>query len=267
MSELFWLLLTQHYEFSMLTELTSSQVCLQQESKESQFVASWKAAKHIEIFVWSCGRGICGTERGLEDAVRKGSLGLHKNRLQDIPTNTGYKARLWQSQRFIIFPLPLQKRCLCISIDSSKDRIMKQTGETKLHTYCKCPLHNPIGLDRHILFSRWLDLMVECHQVSGKQDCGFQLLKTPVYCRCLWMALWEYSWNWYSHALWPSYILCPHEVNNQACLHNSENKGKKRRKSSSSDSTREKVITNTSENGHQSRIFSSSFYYFKCFKQ
>lgn len=183
---------------------------------------------------------------GLEDAVRKGSLGLHKNRLQDFPTNTGYKARLWQSQRFIVFPLPLQKRCLCISTDSSNDRIMKPTGETKLRTYCKCPLHNPIGLDRHILFSRWVDLMVECHQVSGKQDCGFQLIKNP----SLLQMPSDGSVGVFLELILPCTLTILHTLptwSKQPSLPSQQWKQRKKgRKPSSSDSTREKVTTNAS---------------------
>lgn len=156
---------------------------------------------------------------GLEDAMRKGLLGLQRKRLEDFrPKNT---CQVWLWQRVIIFPFSAAADVSALHLyqqQQQQRRPWSQLGETKLHAYCKCSFDKPVWLYTHILFSRrrWISWWNATKSV-GSRTAGFSSQKIPVCCGRLCTGLWEFCWRWYSSAFWQRYILCPHQVNNQAC--------------------------------------------------
>jgi len=119
---------------------------------------------------------------GLEDALRKGLLALQKKKLGDF-----------------------------------RPKIFAR--ETKLRAYRKCSFDKPVWLHTHIVFSRrWWISWWNATKSVGSRTAVLCSQNIPVCCGCLCTGLWEYCWRWYSSAFSPRYILCPHQVNKQACI-------------------------------------------------
>lgn len=205
---------------------------------------------------------------GLEDAVRKDLLGLEEEtwRLQTIKY---LQVRLWQTLG--IFPFSIAAD-ISISASLSTAVTTKETVKSTEGSNTACLLQMLfwqacLAVHTHLFWRRqWISWWNTTKSV-GSRTAGFSSQKIPLCCRCLCTGLWEYCWHWYSSAFWARYILCPHQVNNQACiLQQWKQKRKKGRKSSSSAYMGEEVVMNTSENGQRSTTFSSSYHHLKWFK-
>ena len=83
-------------------------------------------------------------------------------------------------------------------------------GETSsLGAWTLSSLTTPPRLDT-LFFSRWKSPHAQLWKVSGRQGCWFQLIKPPVYCRDLWVALWVCTLGTNSKiAVWWPYPLSP----------------------------------------------------------
>lgn len=172
-------------EFSgMLSKVNSAyQACpLTRKPVEGKpFAASREAANPTETSRQSCLRWQRWFGRaGLEDAMRKGLLGLQRKRLEDFRPKNTCQVWLWQSHYPSLFCCGRHLCSASLPTAATTEETMKSTGGNKAARLLQMLFWQAcLAVHTHFIFEATVDLMVERYQVSGKQDCWFQLTKNP----------------------------------------------------------------------------------------
>lgn len=181
------------------------------------------------------------------------------------------------AQRLIIFLFSTRAHistCASLPRVVTTEETVKSAGTNKAASLLQMLFWEAhLAVHTHFIFKAMVDLIMEWYQVSGKQDCWFQLTKIPRLLRTplhgsvgVLLALVLQCILTTLHTL-PSSSKQPnlHTAAVKTKQKTKQNKTKER-KSSSSAYIGEKVIMNTSENSQWSRTFSSSYYNLKWFK-
>lgn len=180
------------------------------------------------------------------------------------------------AQRLIIFLFSTRAHistCASLSRVVTTEETVKSAGTNKAASLLQMVFWEAyLAVHTHFIFKAMVDLIVECYQVSGKQDCWFQLTKNPnllqmplhgsvgvllaLVLQCILTTL---------HTL-PSSSKQPNLHTAAVKTKEKTKQKKKERKSSSSVYIGEKAMMNTLKNSQWSRTFSSSYYNLKWFK-